>query len=571
MAWKWIAGAVAVGVTLLLAFGVTVPVELPVRDAMLRLLLPKPAAATVIVVIDEASIHAVGPWPWSRTQLAALVDRIVDGGARAVLVDVLLTDPHPDDDRLARALRRIPSAAVAVLDEHGEWLMPSPPLLTASIPAHGNFERDHDGVMRRFVTTKQSLDHALTALPVEAASLASGEPVPVGIVMAPLFRTRPRDVPQVEAVALLNGGDAAMLKGKLVFIGPTAFGLGDRVITPVTGRRSADPGVTVHAAATESLLRHETIHEVPPIAGGLAAAGAVALILFAGRVRIAALALLAVTFAGGIPLLAFTGVAIPFVTFTVCITVTFGTLEARRLLSELRRTEGVAARLRRDREEEAHSKRVLAHELKTPLASMRGLTQLLAQFELSEAERRRVTALLESEAGKLQSLVSGLLDLERLPLRDFETSASVINLGDVVAARLELLRAGADRPLLMAISPQVFVRGDAALLERVIDNLVGNALKYAPPPAPIHVSVRSENGSGLLEVEDHGPGLSAEDRERVFQRFFRGGTAGGTQGLGLGLSLVAEVARWHGGSAGVAAASEGGALFRVSLPAVEGH
>ncbi len=553
MARKWVVGAVAVVVTLLLAFGVAGPIELPVRDGVLRLLRAKPAAATVIVVIDEASIRTIGPWPWSRTQLAALVDRIVDGGARAVLVDILLTDPHSDDERLARALRRIPSAAVAVLDEHGEWLMPSPPLLTASIPAHGIFERDHDGVMRRFVTTKQSRDHALTALPVEAASLASGEPVPVGVVIAPLFRTRPRDVPQIAAATLLNGGDTAMLKGKLVFIGPTAFGLGDRVITPVTGRRSADPGVTVHAAATESMLRHETIHEMPPIASGVIAAAAVACVLFARRLRITALALLIATFGGGIPLLAFTGVAVPFVTLTACIAVTFGALEARTLLDAQRRSEGVAAGLRRDREAEADSKRVLAHELKTPLASMRGLTQLL----------------LESEAGKLQSLVGGLLDLERLPLRDFEGSASVINLGDVVAARLEFLRASADRPLVMSISPEVFVRGDASLLERVIDNLVGNALKYAPPPAPVRVSVRRENGCGVLEVEDRGPGLSPEDRERVFQRFFRGRTAGGTQGLGLGLSLVAEVARWHGGSAGVEAASEGGALFRVSLPEVE--
>jgi signal transduction histidine kinase len=569
MARKWVVGAAAVGVTLLLAFGVAAPIELPVRDGVLRLLRPKPAVATVIVVVDEASIRAVGPWPWSRTQLAALVDRIVDGGARAVLVDILLTDPHSDDDRLARALRRIPSAAVAVLGEHGEWLMPSPPLLTASIPAHGNFERDHDGVMRRFAATKQSRDHALTALPVEAASLASGEPVPVGVVIAPLFRTRPRDVPQIAAATLLNGGDAAMLKGKLVFLGPTAFGLGDRVITPVTGGRSADPGVTVHAAATESLLRHETIHEMPPIASGMVAAAAVAFVLFARRLRITALVLLAATFGGGIPLLAFTGVAVPFVTFTACIAVTFGVLEARTLLDALRRSEGVAAGLRRDREVEADSKRVLAHELKTPLASMRGLTQLLTQFELSDAERKRVTTLLESEAGKLQSLVGGLLDLERLPLRDFEASASVISLGDVVAARLEFLRASADRPLVMSENSAVFIRGDAALIERVVDNLVGNALKYAPPPAPVRVSVRSENGCGVLEVEDRGPGLSPEDRERVFQRFFRGRTAGGTQGLGLGLSLVAEVARWHGGTAGVEAAGEGGSLFRFSVPKVE--
>src|SRR5258708_1040804 len=244
MARKWVVGAVAVVVTLLLAFGVAGPIELPVRDGVLRLLRAKPAAATVIVVIDEASIRTIGPWPWSRTHLPALVDPIV------------------------------------------------------------------------------------------------------------AFRPRPRDVPQIAAATLLNGGDAAMLKGKLVFIGPTAFGLGDRVITPVTGRRSADPGVTVHAAATESMLRHETIHEMPPIASGVVAAAAVAFVLFARRLRITALVLLVATFGGGIPLLAFTGVAIPFVTLTACIAFTFGVLEARTLLDALRRSEGVPAGPRPGREAE---------------------------------------------------------------------------------------------------------------------------------------------------------------------------------------------------------------------------
>src|SRR5262249_26993742 len=107
------------------------------------------------------------------------------------------------------------------------------------------------------------------------------------------------------------------------------------------------------------------------------------------------------------------------------------------------------AEFRAHRVQEAESKRVLAHELKTPLASMRGLTQLLSDFDLTEAERKRVATLLESEAGKLQSMISGLLDLERVPLRDFAASTSVTDLGKLVEARLEFLRAGTNRPLVM--------------------------------------------------------------------------------------------------------------------------
>jgi signal transduction histidine kinase len=564
---KAVAGAMAILVTLLLAYGVADPVELPVRDAALRFLPPKPATETVVVAIDEPSVRAdrLGPWPWSRPQLAAIVDRLADSGARGVLIDILLTDVRPGDDQLARALRRLPSAAVSVLDDRGEWLVPSPLIQMATTPAHGNFELDNDGIVRRFATTKQSRNRSLAALSVEAASIRTGAPIPIGISITPAFRTRASSVPRLSAASLMVGEGGSGVRGKLVFIGPTALGLGDRVLTPVS-RHVPDPGVTVHAAATESLIRHEVIRGMPPIVSGLVAAGAVAILLAANRVRLAALALIVGIPVAGELLLATGGVAIPFATLEGCVVVTLAAVEARSLLAALRRTEGVAARLRRDQEQEADSKRLLAHELKTPLASMRGLTQLLAQFELSEPERRRVTSLLEAEAGKLQSLVGGLLDLERLPLRDFDTAATVINLGDLVGARLEFLRASADRPLLMEMTQDVLVRGDAALLERVVDNLVGNALKYARPPEPVRVAVRSDGGEGVLEVEDRGPGLSPDDRERVFQRFFRGATAGGTQGLGLGLSLVAEVARWHGGKIEVEAAAAGGSLFRFSLP-----
>ena len=211
--------------------------------------------------------------------------------------------------------------------------------------------------------------------------------------------------------------------------------------------------------------------------------------------------------------------------------------------------------------------RLLAHELKTPLTSMRSLTQLLGGFELNEGERRRVASLLEAEAGKLQLLVHELLELERLPLRDFADSATTIDLTALVTSRVEFLRASADRPLLLDAQPQVYTRGDAALLERVLDNLAGNALKYAPHGMPVTIRLRAENNDAVLEVEDRGRALDDRERARIFDRFVRGSTAAGTQGLGLGLSLVAEVARWHRGTVVLSRASDGGTLFRVTLPA----
>jgi signal transduction histidine kinase len=559
----WIAAAAGVAVMLLLAFDLLDALELPARDAALRLLPPRPATATAVVAIDEQSLRAIGPWPWDRATLAAIVNRAADAGARGVILDILLAEARPGDEQLAAASRRLPVLAVAVVDEHGRWLVPGPPLAQAMVAAHGNFELDHDGILRRLSSTKQSGDRALTALSIDAASLITGAPTPVGLSISPSFRTRPNSIPTISAADLLaNAALSARLHGKLVFIGPTAYALGDRVLTPTTTRHRPDPGVTVHAAATESIIRGDVIRELPPIAGGLFAAFAVGAILLVRRRRIAAAIVITATIAGGFLLLA-DGIAIPFIILIASAALAVAGIETRIIIAALRSSE---ERYIDHRERDAESKRVLAHELRTPLASMRSLTQLMGGFELTDAERKRVSSLLEHEAGKLETMVGTLLDLERLPLRDFASSSSVIDLGALVAARIDFLRASTDRTLFVSADPQLLVRADAALIERVVDNLAGNALKYTSAPAPVTVRVVRSGDDAAVIVEDRGPGIAEADRERIFQRFVRGTTAAGTNGLGLGLSLVAEIARWHGGAAGVDAMPGGGSRFRITLP-----
>jgi signal transduction histidine kinase len=555
--------AIAAGivVTLLTAFGAVDALELPVRDLALRQLPARPASTTIVVGIDEPSLRAIGAWPWDRVTLATIVNRAADGGARGVVLDILLADARPGDEQLAAAARRVPTLAVAALDEQGQWHLPVPALASALAPVHGNFEIDHDGIVRRFSATKQSEDRSLVALSVEASSLVTGAPVPVGRTLAPAFRTRPGRIPMISAVDLLRDPSrAAALRGKLVFVGPVAIALGDRVLTPTSSRHAANPGVTVHAAATESLIRGEVIRELPPIGSGLLAAIAIGALAVVRRRRIAAIAAVIIIVAGGLFLIA-NGIAVPFATMLASVILTSAAFEAQTLMTDVARSE---ARFIVHRERDAESKRVLAHELKTPLASMRNLTQLLGLFELSDAERQRVTSLLEQEAGKLETMVGTLLDLERLPLRDIAVSSSVLDLGALVAARVDFLRVSTDRTLLVTAEPGLLVRVDAALIERVIDNLVGNALKYTS--APISVTVSRSGHDAVLQVEDRGPGIAEADRARIFERFVRGASAAGTQGLGLGLSLVAEIARWHGGEAAVEAVPSGGSRFRVTLP-----
>jgi signal transduction histidine kinase len=548
-------------VTLLLAFHFLDVIELPVRDFVLRLLPERAAVATAIVAIDEQSIAARGAWPWDRALIADIVDRAADAGARAVVLDVLLAEPRHGDEKLAAAARRLPVLAVSVVDEHGRWLMPGSPLVEAMIPAHGNFELDHDGILRRLSATKQSGDRSLTALSVEAASQITGAPVPVGRSFAPAFRTRPRTIPVLSAASVLRDRAlASRLKGKLVFVGPTALALGDRVLTPTTIGHVPDPGVTVHAAATESIIRGDVIRELSPLVAGLIVAIAIAAIFLLRRRRLAAVVIVVAAIGGGIVLLSI-NVAVPMVTMSASAALALAAVESKKIVAALKTSE---ERFVDQRERDAESKRVLAHELKTPLASMRNLTQLMSGFDLTDAERQRVSSLLQHEAGKLETMVGTLLDLERLPLRDFATSSSVIDLGDLVATRVDFLRASTDRTLSVSADSDVLIRGDASLIERMVDNLVGNALKYTD--GAVAVRVAQNAGDAIMDVEDRGAGIAEADRVRIFQRFVRGATAAGTHGLGLGLSLVAEIARWHGGEVAMDSVASGGSRFQVTIP-----
>jgi signal transduction histidine kinase len=590
--------ATGVVVTIVVAFHFGAPFDVAIRDPALRLLPGKAPQYTAVVAIDEGSLQREGAWPWPRSRLAALVDGAADAGATAIGVDILLPDSRPGDEVLATALRRAPSVAAAALDEKARWILPAPSLRDAVSAAHASFELDHDGVLRRVVATKQSDALVLAALPVHLASGATRRPVPTGRTLAPAFRVPPRSIPVISAADVLHRDPRTLrqLRGRIVLIGLTAFALGDRVVTP-RSLHSADPGVLVHAAATESFIAGDVLRDVPPWAAGVFAAllvwSALSLARFPALFRIPASGALVVVPVAGAFALALINVAIPAVTIAAASAVVVLTNEALRIVAFTRhgraaaaamqanlgirggavgdaeigpRLEELATAIARRRAEEVESKRVLAHELKTPLAAMRSLSQVLAGFDLSDDERHRVASLLGSEAGKLQDMVGGLLELERLALRDFDATTSQLDLGEMLNARLELLRRSTSRTIECELANGSCVRADSALLDHVIDNLVTNAIKYSPDPDPVFVSLRCEGDVALLEVADRGRGIPVAERQRIFRRFMRGGAAEGIEGLGLGLALVAEVVQWHGGTVVALDRPGGGSIFRVSLP-----
>ncbi len=201
-----------------------------------------------------------------------------------------------------------------------------------------------------------------------------------------------------------------------------------------------------------------------------------------------------------------------------------------------------------------------SHELRTPLTSTRTNIDLLREGRLPEDEARRALDEAATELAALTTLVSDLVELARGEERKLRIED--VQLDDLVGGAVERAKSRApEATFVTSLSPTV-VRADPVLLERAVLNLLDNAVKYSPPGAPIEVTVRD----GEVIVADHGPGVAEEDVARIFDRFYRSAAARSKPGAGLGLAIVREAARAHGGDATVES-SPRGSSFKLTLPA----
>jgi signal transduction histidine kinase len=196
-----------------------------------------------------------------------------------------------------------------------------------------------------------------------------------------------------------------------------------------------------------------------------------------------------------------------------------------------------------------------SHELRTPLARI-----AVAASLLSEAADAKTRESLKRDVEELDQLIEQILlasRLEALPTLEHREPVDLLALAAEEAAHFDLGATG----------QPVTVLGDRLLLRRLIRNLLENARRYAGN-GPIAVSVSLEAGRAVLEVSDHGPGVPPAERQRIFEPFYRlaGGSENG-RGSGLGLALVLDIARRHGGDAICLAAESSGSRFRIDLPA----
>jgi signal transduction histidine kinase len=211
----------------------------------------------------------------------------------------------------------------------------------------------------------------------------------------------------------------------------------------------------------------------------------------------------------------------------------------------------------------------VSHELRTPLTSILGFVMTLRDRgdSLDQATRDEMVEHMVDQAEKLDRLLTDLLNLNRLRSGTVDSNPSHVNVAELVRSCVEELGIP-DEQLTLELEEGDNVV-DTIKVERIIENLLTNARKYGPREGQITVQLRRQAGVVELIVSDEGPGIAPAERARVFDPFHRAPGTENIPGTGIGLSLVAEYAELHSGSAWVAANASGGAEFHVQLHDLE--
>jgi len=619
--------ALAVGVS---ASGWLARLDYFLFDLSQRLGTQPAPTGVVIAAIDQASLQELGRWPWPRRVHADLLQQICRASPKAVAVDIAFNEVGDDpagNQALAKALRACGNVSLPVVMEsarQGGQLLESPPIPLLARSAAGlgrvSVRLDEDGVARG-VDLWEGVGSADWPLLAQTALQISGWQPPDGTAPpqpgatarlvtdeAPtMVRREPRllrfagppgTIPSVSAAELMRtGAPAQALRGKIVFVGATAAGMGDILSTPVTTHGAAMPGVEVLANV---LLNLRDDRFIVPLerAWTLALSALLALVPLLWGTRFMPLPGLLAN-AAWLAVLAGLALALPLVSgiwfapsgaLVAAIAAyplwSWRRLEvARRYLDwQLQQLTGAPAdspfyRLRfeqridyvkqaQQRFHDLHKEReetlaFLSHDIRVPLAAA---VQQLGGGTLDETHQHRLFQQLRRAHKLAQSFLSlaRVQSLEQKDLREIDLGSVAHQAADAVyesaqARSVRLLRHIPDEP--------VWMRGDFHLLERALDNLLHNALRFSPAGGTVTLTLTLNGGKAELSVADQGPGVSAEMLPHLFERFStQKATQRPAHGTGLGLYFVHNVAERHGGQAGYEALVPAGARLWVRLP-----
>jgi two-component system phosphate regulon sensor histidine kinase PhoR len=215
---------------------------------------------------------------------------------------------------------------------------------------------------------------------------------------------------------------------------------------------------------------------------------------------------------------------------------------------------------------------LVTHELRTPLTAIQGMSEVLTQFDVDRARQREMHAAIHEEAKRLARMIDDYLNITRLEA-GARTLRKVPLRVEAIVERVALLLnpVGASRhiPIFCELEKGLpVIQADPDLLAQAVTNVLGNAIKYSPQGAEVHVAVRMDTTDVLVEVADNGYGIAPDDVKRIFDKFYRVPRAESVEepGTGLGLTFVREIMESHGGQITVQSELGKGSTFSLRIP-----
>ncbi|ALE04575.1 histidine kinase (plasmid) [Arthrobacter sp. ERGS1:01] len=213
----------------------------------------------------------------------------------------------------------------------------------------------------------------------------------------------------------------------------------------------------------------------------------------------------------------------------------------------------------------------VSHELKTPVGAISLLAEALESSPDDEATVRRFAKRMITESARLAALVQDIIELSRLQSKDVAHAGVDVDINAVIAEAVDRTRLPAQsKNITLVVGPALpaLVHGDGPQLVTALRNLIDNAVRYSPENTQVGIGLSVGNGVVSVSVSDQGDGMSPEDQDRVFERFYRVDAARSrhTGGTGLGLSIVKHIVGNHGGEVTLWSAPKTGSTFTVRLP-----
>jgi two-component system sensor histidine kinase KdpD len=248
-------------------------------------------------------------------------------------------------------------------------------------------------------------------------------------------------------------------------------------------------------------------------------------------------------------------------------------LENARLASRQRRfAEELAERIASATAAKSSFVAIASHELRTPLTALLGFSELLARRSFEAAEVRRMAELMQRETERLARIVDDFLDLSRLERGlGLRLAPAAVAVAPALAAAVELFRRAESHRILLEFDEKLpAILADPDALDRILKNLVSNAIKYSPAGSTVRVTARTADAASVeVSVHDEGRGIPPDALPRVFEPYYRApGAAGAARGTGLGLAVVKSLIEAHGGTIRLESAPGRGTRVTFVLPAV---